>query len=109
MITADFAILPVGSEDSECKIYVAKAVKAIHDSGLSYKLTGMGTQIEAETLSELYEAVATAQEAIFETGIGRVYTVLKIDDRRDRENRTLKAKVNTVNKMLKLKKEEKLD
>ena len=51
-------------------------------------------------LKELYDAIATAQEEIFKTGIGRVYTVIKVDDRRDQENRTLDAKVKTVNDML---------
>ena len=61
----------------------------------------MGTQIEAKNLIELYTAIAAAQEAIFKLGIGRVYTVIKVDDRRDAENRTLNAKVETVNEMLK--------
>ena len=73
MITADFAILPVGTKDTECKESVTAAVQAI----------------------------ANAQEAVFKTGICRVYTVIKVDDRRDLENRTLDAKIDTVNKMLK--------
>ncbi|MBE6494012.1 MAG: MTH1187 family thiamine-binding protein [Methanosphaera stadtmanae] len=101
MITADFAIVPVGTEDTECKEYVTKAVQAIKDSGLNFELTGMSTQIEAENYSQLYEALAKAQEAVFTAGIGRLYTVIKIDDRRDLENRTLEAKVNTVNELLK--------
>ena len=101
MITCDFAILPVGGETTECKDYVTAAVQSIKDSGLNYQLTGMGTQIEADNLEELYSAIATAQEEIFKLGIGRVYTVIKVDDRRDLENRTLDAKVDTVEKMLK--------
>ena len=101
MITCDFAILPVGCETTECKDYVTAAVQMIKDSGLNYQLTGMGTQIEAENLEELYSAIAKAQEAVFEVGVGRVYTVIKVDDRRDLENRTLDAKVDTVEKMLK--------
>ena len=100
MITADFAIVPVGTEDTECKEYVTKAVQAIKDSGLNFELTGMSTQIEAESYSQLYEALAKAQEAVFSAGIGRLYTVIKIDDRRDLKNRTLEAKVNTVNELL---------
>lgn len=38
MITADFAILPVGNDSTECKDYVAAAVQAIKDSGLKYQL-----------------------------------------------------------------------
>lgn len=101
MITCDFAILPVGNETSECKEYVTAAVQSIKDSGLNYQLTGMGTQIEADNLKELYSAIADAQEEIFKLGIGRVYTVIKVDDRRDLKNRTLDAKVKTVNEMLK--------
>ena len=101
MITCDFAILPVGTETTECKEYVTAAVQSIKDSGLSYQLTGMGTQIEADDLEELYTAIAKSQEAIFKLGIGRVYTVIKVDDRRDLENRTLDAKVSTVEEMLK--------
>jgi uncharacterized protein (TIGR00106 family) len=61
----------------------------------------MGTQIEAENLEELYSAIANAQETLFELEAGRVYSVIKIDDRRDIKNRTLDAKVDSVNKKLK--------
>ena len=67
----------------------------------NYLICQQKIQIEAENLGELYEAIAEAQEAIFKLGIGRVYTVIKVDDRRDLENRTLDAKVDTVEKMLK--------
>ncbi len=101
MITCDFAILPVGTQTSECKDYVTAAVQSVEDSGLSYRLTGMGTQIEANSLDELYSVISDAQEAVFELGAGRVYTVIKIDDRRDLKNRTLDSKVKSVEKMLK--------
>lgn len=96
MITADFAIVPVGTKDTECKEYVKNAVQAIKDSGLNYQLTGMSTQIEADTLEELYGVITKAQEAVFKAGTDRVYTVIKVDDRRDMDNRTLDAKVKTV-------------
>jgi uncharacterized protein (TIGR00106 family) len=101
MITADFAVLPVGSEGTDLGDYVSVAVQTIKDSGLNYKLTGMGTQIEAETLDELYDTIKLAQEAVFKVGVNRVYTVIKIDDRRDKKNRGLKDKVDTVNEMIK--------
>ena len=100
MITCDFAILPVGTETTECKDYVTAAVQSIKDSGLNYQLTGMGPQIEAENLKELYAVIAKAQETVFKVGVGRVYSVIKVDDRRDVENRTLDAKIETVEKML---------
>lgn len=96
MITADLCIIPMGIEESGVGEYVAKAVQIIEESGLNYQITAMGTQIETEDLKKLYEVCAEVQESIFEMGIPRVYTVLKIDDRRDKENRTLKEKVKSV-------------
>ena len=101
MITVDFGVVPIGTEQTDLGEYVSVAVQAIKDSGLKYELTGMGTQIEAENLDELYEAVKTAQESVFKVGANRVFTVLKIDDRRDKNNRGLKDKVSTVNDMIK--------
>ena len=101
MITADLCIIPMGIEESSIGDYVAEAVKIIEKSGLNYQITAMGTQIEADNLKELYDLCAEVQESIFELGIGRVYTVLKIDDRRDKENRTLDEKVKSVKNRMK--------
>lgn len=86
----------MGIEGTEIGEYVTKAVEIIEKSGLNYQLTAMGTQIETDDLKKLYEVCGEVQEAIFEMGCGRVYSVLKIDDRRDKENRTLEAKIKTV-------------
>ena len=101
MITADLCIIPMGIEESGVGKYVAKAVQIIEDSGLNYELTAMGTQIEANDLKQLYSICAEVQESIFEMGVPRVYTVLKIDDRRDKENRTLEEKVKSVKNRIK--------
>lgn len=100
MITADFAIVPMGTKNTECKEYVKNAVQVIKDSGLTYQLTGMSTLIEAENYQQLYDVLSKAQEAVFKAGTDRVYSIIKIDDRRDKENRTLDVKVETVNKIL---------
>lgn len=43
----------------------------------------MGTTIKAETVEEVYAALARVQAAVFKVGVGRVYTVVKMDERRD--------------------------
>ena len=101
MITADLCIIPMGIEESSVGDYVAKAVQIIEKSGLNYQITAMGTQIEANDLKSLYDVCAEVQESIFEMGIGRVYTVLKIDDRRDKENITLDEKIKSVKTRIK--------
>ena len=96
MITADLCIIPMGIEESGVGKYVAKAAQIIDESGLNYQITAMGTQIETEDLKKLYEVCREVQEAIFEMGVPRVYTVLKIYDRRYKENRKLEEKVKSV-------------
>lgn len=101
MITADFTIIPIGTQDTGCKEYIKTAVEVIKDSGLNFQLTAMGTQIEADNLRELYDVISKAQEAVFEAGTGRVYSVIKIDDRRDMKKRSLNDKIESVEKILK--------
>jgi uncharacterized protein (TIGR00106 family) len=43
----------------------------------------MSTTFEAKNLDELFRVVKNAHNAIINMGSKRVYTVLKIDDRRD--------------------------
>jgi uncharacterized protein YqgV (UPF0045/DUF77 family) len=43
----------------------------------------MGTTVEAENVEEVYAALAKAQAAVFELGVERAYTVVKMDERRD--------------------------
>jgi uncharacterized protein (TIGR00106 family) len=100
MITADFGIVPIGTDETDLGKYISVAVKAIKASRLNYELTGMGTQIEAENLNDLYKAIESAQEAVFAIGANRVFTALKIDDRRDKKDRGLKDKITTVDEML---------
>jgi uncharacterized protein (TIGR00106 family) len=100
MIIADIAIFPIGINGTELSKYVSVAVEVIKKSKIKYNLTSMGTQIESESLNVIYEVIQSAQEAIFELGIGRVYTIIKIDDRRDISNKSMEDKINSVNKLL---------
>jgi uncharacterized protein (TIGR00106 family) len=63
---------------------VAKAVAALDDFDVSYETNPMGTVIEAGSVDELFAAAQAAHEAV---DGDRVSTVLKIDDKRTREQR----------------------
>ena len=96
MITAYLCIIPMGIKEPGVGKYVAKAAQIIEESGLNYQITAMGTQIETEDLKKLYEVCREVQESIFEMEVPRVYTVLKIDDKKKKKNRTLEEKVKSV-------------
>lgn len=85
MAIVEVSIVPIGTGSSSVSAYVAGAVALLEQRRLSYRLTPMGTVIEGD-LADVLAAVREMHETPFAQGAGRVYTVIKIDDRRDRES-----------------------
>jgi uncharacterized protein (TIGR00106 family) len=98
VVVAEVNIFPVGTGVPSVSRYVAAAVRELEASGLRCSLGPMGTTIEAETAEEVYAALSRAQEAVFELGAGRAYTVIKMDERRDVEGRSAEDMVRSVRK-----------
>lgn len=59
----------------------------------------MGTSLEGTT-ADILALVGELHAIPFELGIPRVYTVLKLDERRDRPGQTLEDKVASVQRLL---------
>jgi len=84
MAIAEISVVPIGTESTSVSSYVAGAVTILKESGLSYTMNPMGTVVEGEL--EAVMAVCTRMHAsAFERGALRVYSTIKIDDRRDGE------------------------
>jgi uncharacterized protein (TIGR00106 family) len=96
VVIAEISIFPLGIGSPGVSEYVAVAVRELEASGLECTLGPMGTTVEAASPEEVYAAVARAQAAVFELGVGRAYTVIKMDDRRDVEERSAEAMVRSV-------------
>jgi len=96
VVIAEVSIFPLGTGEPSVSRYVAVAVRELEASGLRCSLGPMGTTIEAETPEEVYAALSRAQEAVFELGAGRAYTVIKMDERRDVEGRSAEDMVRSV-------------
>lgn len=82
MAIVEISIVPIGTATTSVSDFVAGAVSLLKTTGLHFQLTPMGTIIEG-TLSAVMDAVMKMHETPFAKGAVRVYTVLKIDDRRD--------------------------
>jgi uncharacterized protein (TIGR00106 family) len=96
VVIAEISVFPLGTGSSSVSHYVADAVRELEASGLKCTLGPMGTTVEAETPEEVYAAVARAQAAVFELGVGRAYIVIKMDERRDVEGRSAEDMVRSV-------------
>jgi uncharacterized protein (TIGR00106 family) len=100
-VIAEFSIIPIGQAGTSVGHYVAVAVKALENvKGLDFEVTPMGTILAAKDLDTIFEAVRQAHEAIIATGIKRVSSTLRIDDRRDKQ-RTMDDKVKAVKEYMK--------
>jgi uncharacterized protein (TIGR00106 family) len=95
-VIINFSIFPLDKGDS-LSSYVARAIKIIDQSGLSYELTAMGTSIEGE-YSEVMDVVGRCFQAL-EKDCNRVYLALKADYRKGPGGR-LKGKVESVKQKL---------
>ncbi|WP_246589367.1 MTH1187 family thiamine-binding protein [Desertibacillus haloalkaliphilus] len=85
MAIVDVTVIPVGTGGPSVSTYVAEIQQVLENYGdkISFKLTPMSTIIEGE-LPVLFEVIQAIHEAPFKSGIKRVTTNIRIDDRRDK-------------------------
>ncbi|MCF8216199.1 MAG: MTH1187 family thiamine-binding protein [Chlorobium sp.] len=86
MAILDITVIPLDGRSSGFSDFVAGLQELLAGSGCSYRLHDMGTTVEGSA-SELFALAGRLHEEAFGTGARRVYTVMKIDDRRDRQVR----------------------
>lgn len=99
MAIAEVSVVPLGTGSVSVSEYVAGAIAELQKSGLSFQLTPMGTIIEG-SLEDVLAVIRKMHETPFNQGARRVYTTIKIDDRRDRKVQ-MGDKVQSVQKKLK--------
>jgi uncharacterized protein (TIGR00106 family) len=97
--TADLTVIALGRADASASRYIAEIQRRLAaQDRVRYARHAMGTSLQGSTADIL--AVAGELHAVpFEMGIPRVYSILKLDERRDREQ-TLEDKVASVQALL---------
>jgi uncharacterized protein (TIGR00106 family) len=98
MAVVFLTITPLGTGTPSVSRYVAGVEKILRATPLKHQLTAMGTIIEGD-LDEILAVVRKMHEHPFTQGAVRVSTLLKIDDRRDREH-TIAGKMASVEEKL---------
>lgn len=89
------SITPVGSDSPSVSRYVAAAEAVLRRAGdVAYELGPMFTSIEGD-LGRIFGLIADMQEAVFAAGAQRVSTVVKVDERRDKDT-SMRHKVEAV-------------
>ncbi len=98
MAVVFLTITPIGTGTPSVSRYVAGVHRVLQASGLVHELTAMGTIIEGD-LDEILAVVREMHEAPFGEGAVRVSTLVKIDDRRDKEH-SIARKMRSVREKL---------
>ena len=99
MATADLTVIGLGRADASASRYIAEIQRRLAaQDRVRFQLHAMGTSLEGET-RDILTLVGELHAVPFELGIPRVYTVLKLDERRDKEQ-TLADKVASVERLL---------
>ena len=99
MALVEVNIVPLGTGTPSVSKYVAQAVKVLQaEEDIKYELTAMGTIIEGD-LERLLTLVRKMHEAVFDAGVVRVVTTIKIDERRDKTS-GMNSKMDSLKKEL---------
>jgi uncharacterized protein (TIGR00106 family) len=98
--TADLTVLALGREGASAGEYVAAIQRRLAaQDRVHYAMHAMGTSLEG-SVADILAVVAELHAVPFDAGVPRVYTVLKLDERRDRPDQTLQDKVSSVERRL---------
>jgi uncharacterized protein (TIGR00106 family) len=99
MATAEISVLGLGRADPSASAYVAEIQRRLAaQDRVRYAMHAMGTELEGET-ADILALVGELHAVPFELGLPRVYTVVKLDERRDKAQ-TLDDKVESVQRLL---------
>ncbi len=89
-------MIALGRPDASAGEYIAEIQRRLaRQDAVRYRLHAMGTSLEGST-EDILRVVGELHAVPFEMDVPRVYTVLKLDERRDRPDQTLDDKVRSV-------------
>jgi len=96
----EISIIPLGTKTASVSRYVAKAVNLLKkEENIIYKLVSMGTIIEADSVEILLNVAGKMHHIVFDEGVERVVTTIKIDERKDKKL-TMEGKIRSVEKRI---------
>ena len=99
MATADLTVIALGRAEASASAYIAEIQRRLAaQNRVRYEMHAMGTSLEGAT-ADILAVFGELHAVPFEMGIPRVYSILKLDERRDREQ-TLADKVESVRRRL---------
>lgn len=105
-VVAEISITPLGKRYSNDELptsirnELAIAIDAIKKvKGIKVIVTGMSTQMEADSIQDISKAIEYAHQSLKDKGIPRIISSIRIDERFDKSE-SLEERVNSVKEKL---------
>ena len=90
----------MATRTTSASFYIAKAIESIQNiNNLRYEINPMGTVLESDDITIIYDASKKMMETVHNLGINRVEVVIKIDSRRDKHVK-MEEKIDSIKKHL---------
>jgi len=96
-VLLEFSMFPTDKGESVSD-YVVRIIRQFEEQKLNYQLTPMGTIVETNSLDEAMEIVKNSY-GVLEKDCNRVYVSMKIDIRKNQNDRMLKKTDAIKNKL----------
>jgi uncharacterized protein (TIGR00106 family) len=97
VVVAELNIIPLGEGPSVGR-FLLPILEEIEKTGVNYQITPMCTIFEAEDIQKVFEIAKRLHGATFKSGVKRVVTTLKVDERRDIKVESMLEKVESLKK-----------
>ena len=99
MAMMEISVIPLGTGKTSLSPYVAEIIKRLRaQKGVRFELNAMGTIVTGEA-NRLLKLAATLHHIPFSKGAKRVYTVIKLDDRKDKAQLPADKVASVLNKL----------
>ncbi len=92
-VLVEYAMFPTDKGESVSK-YVSRIIKMIKENGIDYRLTPMGTVFETKTMEEAMNIIHQSYQQLA-PDCNRIYSTVKFDIRKDKENR-ITGKIKSI-------------
>lgn len=96
-VVVDIAVEPIGTSSTSISRYVRKVIEVLQSEGLKVYPAPSMTSFELDDLTRLGFILKRIDDELEKEGVKRIVTILKIDDRRDKET-SIDHKLEVVRK-----------
>jgi uncharacterized protein (TIGR00106 family) len=85
-VLVDISVEPIGTSSTSLSPYIKKVFDVLDRLGIKYYPSPAMTTLELDDITKLGYILKEINDELERMGVKRIVTLIKIDDRRDKEN-----------------------